>query len=57
MKIFEKRGQWCFRDEKGLLHKFLTKAEAEKSLGISSHVPEIREYETIEDAVEGEDVD
>ena len=32
MKLFEKRGQWCFRDENHKLHKFLTKEEAEKAL-------------------------
>jgi hypothetical protein len=31
--IFEKRGKFCFRDEKGKLHKFKTKAEAEKAAG------------------------
>ena len=31
-KLFEKRGQWCFRDENNKLHKFPTKEEAEKAL-------------------------
>ena len=31
-KLFEKRGQWCFRDENQKLHKFSTKEEAEKAL-------------------------
>jgi hypothetical protein len=26
--IYKKRDQWCFRDENGKLHKFLTEAEA-----------------------------
>ena len=33
MTIFEKRGQWCFRDESGKLHKFLTEHEAVLSAG------------------------
>lgn len=31
-KLFEKRGQWCFRDKNNKLHKFPTKEEAEKAL-------------------------
>jgi hypothetical protein len=31
--VFEKRGKFCFRDGKGNLHKFKTKAEAEKAAG------------------------
>ena len=31
--IYNKRGRWMFRDEKGMLHKFNTKAEAEKAAG------------------------
>jgi ribosomal protein L20A (L18A) len=31
-KLFEKRGQWCFRDENQKLHKFSTKEEAKKAL-------------------------
>lgn len=27
--IFEKRGSWCFRDNKGKLHKFTSEAEAQ----------------------------
>ena len=56
MKLFEKRGQWCFRDEKGVLHKFSTKAEAEAASGDSLPIPELREYDTLEEAIEAEDV-
>ena len=31
--IVKKRGRFCFRDPKGKLHKFKTKAEAEKAAG------------------------
>jgi hypothetical protein len=31
--IFEKRGKFCFRDNKGKLHKFNTLVEAEKAAG------------------------
>ena len=61
MEIFEKRGQWCFRDEKGTLHKFSTKAEAEVAAGISVAealpIPEVREYDSIEEAMVAEDVE
>jgi shikimate kinase len=33
MTIFEKRGQWCFRDESGKLHKFPTEHEAVLAAG------------------------
>ena len=42
-KLFEKRGQWCFRDENNKLHKFPTKEEAEKAL-----TPEEKEMTTYE---------
>jgi hypothetical protein len=58
MHLFEKRGQWCFRDEKGVLHKFSTKAEAETKIlfGDSLPTPELKEYDTLEEAIEAEDV-
>ena len=59
MELFEKRGQWCFRDEKGVLHKFSTKAEAETKMlfGDSLPISELREeYDTLEEAIEAEDV-
>ena len=31
--IYEKRGQWCFRDENGKLHKFPTEHEAVLAVG------------------------
>ena len=31
--IVKKRGRFCYRDPKGKLHKFKTKAEAEKAAG------------------------
>ena len=52
MEIFEKRGRWCFRKE-GQLFKFNTEAEAREALEGST--PEVREYESIEDAIEGEE--
>ena len=55
MEIFEKRGQWCFRDKKGMLHKFSTKAEAEAASGVSLPVPEVREYDSLEEAIAEED--
>ena len=55
MEIFEKRGQWCFRDETGRLRKFSTKAEAEKASGVSLPLPEVREYDSMEEAIAEED--
>ena len=55
MEIFEKRGKWCFRDEKEILHKFSTKAEAETASGVSLPVPEVREYDSLEEAIAEED--
>ena len=51
MEIFEKRGRWCFRDEKGKLHKFFSKIEAKEASGISLPLPEVREYDTLEEAI------
>jgi hypothetical protein len=34
IEIYEKRGQWCFRDDKGTLYKFPTEAAAKEHLGI-----------------------
>jgi len=34
IKIFEKRGRWCYRDEMGRIYKFDTEAEAKSSLGL-----------------------
>jgi len=34
IKIFEKRGRWCYRDETGRIYKFDTEAEAKSSLGL-----------------------
>lgn len=31
--IFEKRGQWCWRDGEGRLHKFATEKEAVEASG------------------------
>ena len=28
IKLFEKRGKWCYRDENNKIHKFDTKEEA-----------------------------
>ena len=57
MEIFEKRGKWCFRDEKEILHKFSTKAEAETASGVSLPVPEVREYDSLEEAIADQDKD
>ena len=54
MEIFEKRGQWCFRDEQGRLHKFSTESEALQASGILP-LPEVREYDTLEEAIAEED--
>ena len=55
MEIFEKRNKWCFRDEKGKLYKFSIKAEAEEASGVSLPLPEVREYDSMEDAIAEED--
>ena len=55
MEIFEKRGRWCFRDEKGKLHKFSTEAEAKAASGVSLPLPEVREYDSMEEAIAEED--
>ena len=55
MEIFEKRNKWCFRDEKGTLYKFSTKAEAEEASGVLLPLPEVREYDSMEEAIAEED--
>lgn len=57
MEIFEKRGRWCFFDESGHIHRFNTKAEAEKASGGSLPVPEVREYDSLEEAMADQDKD
>ena len=55
MEIFEKRGRWCFFDESGCIYRFDTKAEAEKASGVSLPLPEVREYDTLEEAIAEEE--
>jgi hypothetical protein len=60
MEIFEKRGKWCFRDQKGKLHKFDSAEEAVQAGGlvnIDIPLPEVREYDSLEEAAEAEDVE
>jgi hypothetical protein len=60
MEIFEKRGKWCFRDHEGKLHKFDTAEEAVQAGGlvhVSIPLPEVREYDSLEEALEAEDVE
>lgn len=38
--IYEKRGRWCFRDDKGTQHKFDTLAEAKAAYGFPEIVEE-----------------
>ena len=38
IEIFEKRGQWCFNDASGKLHKFATEVEAKAALGYKEPV-------------------
>ena len=34
--IYQKRGQWCFRDDNGKLHKFATEADAKAVYGVDN---------------------
>jgi hypothetical protein len=43
-EIYQKRGQWCYRDKNGKLFKFGTYLEAKRSLGVQA--PEELEEET-----------
>lgn len=36
IQIYEKRGQWCARDENGRLRKFATEAAAKEAFGFTS---------------------
>lgn len=42
--IYQKRGQWCFRDDNNKLHKFTTKAEAEAFCGIKEEIKPVEEF-------------
>lgn len=53
--IFKKREQWCFRDEKGKLHKFDSEMKAKAAFELSLPLPEVREYDSMDEAIEGED--
>ena len=60
MEIFEKRGQWCFRDERGILHKYSSEAEAEAGLAVITQpipLPDVVEYESLEEAIADQDAD
>mgnify|MGYP001245118539 CR=1 FL=1 len=60
MEIFEKRGKWCFRDQRGKLRKFDSAEEAVQAGGlvnIDIPLPEVREYDSLEEAAEAEDVE
>lgn len=54
--IFQKRSEWCFKDENGRTHRFSTEAEAKLAFnGISVQEPvleedELEEYDESEDA-------
>jgi hypothetical protein len=43
--IFEKRGQWCFRDAENKLHKFDSENDAKKAWGWVPPVEEILDDE------------
>ena len=58
MEIFEKRGRWCFFDRSGRIYRFESKAAAESAAGIevpSLPLPEVREYDTLEEAIAEEE--
>lgn len=38
--IFEKRGQWCFRDDNGKLYKYATEKQAVEAHGVPMPVEE-----------------
>ena len=65
IKIFEKRGKWCYRNKDGRLFKFATEEEAKRSLGfvgleIESNGGETqKDYETedYEEEDDGEEED
>jgi len=40
--IYEKRGQWCWRDSNGKLHKFKTEEEAIVAAGFSMPQAELK---------------
>ena len=47
--IYEKRGRWCFRDDKGTQHKFNTLAEAKAAYGFPEIVDAPEEEEGSEE--------
>jgi len=40
--IFEKRGQWCFRDDNGKLYKYATEKQALDAHDVPVQVEEIK---------------
>ena len=69
MDIFERDGKWIWRKRPGIQHSFNTKEEAYAAAGVSEskepdwklHIPEelplpeVREYDSMEDAIAEED--
>ena len=53
IEIYEKRGNWCYRDQQGKLFKFNTEAEAKSSLGYLE--PKEFEYASEKENEEGEE--
>jgi len=52
MEIFERKGSWYVA---GKGRPYPTKAKAEASTGVLLPLPEVREYDSIEEAIKGED--
>ena len=52
MEIFERKGNWYVA---GKGRPYPTKAKAEESMGVLLPLPEVREYDSIEEAIRGED--
>ena len=61
MKIFERNGKWVWKKRPGIQESFDTKEEAYKAAGIDLPVeiplPEVREYDSLEEAMADQDKD
>ena len=59
MEIFEKNGRWVWERKPGVRKSFDTQEEAYEAAGMplssTPPLPEVREYDTLEEALKAED--
>ena len=61
MKVFESNGYWIFQKKPGVQHQYATQEEAYAAAGLEMPAdlptPEVREYDSLEEALADQDKD